>query len=217
MRSWKRRSCSSSLTLNQYLMRMMSDRMQHALELRAGAEELLHLLLGAEAHARARRRPGCTSCGRRGPSRRPPAGARRSAGSTTAVFSRSVGVGSATTRTTRGFSSSVMRLMAPPLPAASRPSKMTATLRPWLRTHSCSLTSSRWSLASSRSYVCLSSLPPSFSLSSLAIFPRFLRAWRCLLCWTVPHSTRVVSSPPWNGRGQRGAGRPEAGPAESSP
>src|SRR5215469_13080738 len=35
----------------------------------------------------------------------------------------SVGVARATTRQTRGFSGSVMRLMTPPLPAASRPSK----------------------------------------------------------------------------------------------
>ena len=44
--------------------------------------------------------------------------------------SRSVGVPSATIRTTRGFVFSVMRLIVPPLPAVSRPSKTTTTLRP---------------------------------------------------------------------------------------
>ena len=36
-------------------------------------------------------------------------------------FSRSVGAGSATTLNTLGLTLSVMRLMTPPLPAASRP------------------------------------------------------------------------------------------------
>ena len=49
------------------------------------------------------------------------------------VFSRSLGVPRATTRTTRGLSRSVIRLMTPPLPAASRPSKMTTTFRPCWR------------------------------------------------------------------------------------
>ena len=44
------------------------------------------------------------------------------------IFSRSFGAGSATTRQTRGLSRCVMRLIAPPLPAASRPSKITTTL-----------------------------------------------------------------------------------------
>src|SRR5436190_19449124 len=46
-----------------------------------------------------------------------------------------------------------MRLMVPPLPAASRPSKTTHILMPSLRTHSCSFTSSRCSGSSSRRYV----------------------------------------------------------------
>ena len=38
-------------------------------------------------------------------------------------LSRSVGAGSATTRNTRGLTRSVIRLIVPPLPAVSRPSK----------------------------------------------------------------------------------------------
>ena len=59
------------------------------------------------------------------------------------VFSFSVGVGNAATRTTRGFVRSTIRLIVPPLPAASRPSKITQSLRPSWRTQSWSLTSSR--------------------------------------------------------------------------
>ena len=57
---------------------------QHALELGHGAEELLDLVVACRSPSRARRRRGCTSCGRTARSRRPPADAARSAGSTTA-------------------------------------------------------------------------------------------------------------------------------------
>ena len=57
-------------------------------------------------------------------------------------FSRSVGAGSATIRNTRGLTRSVMRLMVPPLPAVSRPSKTMQTLAPVAFTHSCRATSS---------------------------------------------------------------------------
>src|SRR6476660_9271318 len=42
-----------------------------------------------------------------------------------------------TTRKTRGLTRSVIALMVPPLPAASRPSKMMMTRRPFCLTHSC--------------------------------------------------------------------------------
>src|SRR6516164_4116215 len=48
-----------------------------------------------------------------------------------------------------GFSGSVMRLMTPPLPAASRPSKMTHILRRLCLTYSCNLISSTWRFMSS--------------------------------------------------------------------
>src|SRR6476469_6023145 len=44
-----------------------------------------------------------------------------------------------------------MRLITPPFPAASRPSKITTTLSPVARTYSCMITSSRWSFRSSSS------------------------------------------------------------------
>ena len=50
-------------------------------------------------------------------------------------------------RTTRGLVRSTMRLMVPPFPAASRPSKRTQMRKSVWTTHSCSLTSSRCSLA----------------------------------------------------------------------
>ena len=57
--------------------------------------------------------------------------------------------GSATMRATRGLRCSVIRLIAPPLPAASRPSKTTTTRSPAMRTHSCIFTSSACSRSSS--------------------------------------------------------------------
>src|SRR5271157_872768 len=79
--------------------------------------------------------------------------------------SRSVGVGKAITRKTRGLTRSVIALIVPPLPAPSRPSNRMQTFRPLCRTHSCNFTSSTWSLLSSRSY----SLPLSSLRSAAAV------------------------------------------------
>src|SRR5262249_50363878 len=103
----------------------------------------------------------------------------------------------------RGLRLWVMRLIAPPLPAASRPSKITTTLRPSSRTHSCSLISSNCRRTNSSMYLYLargffgglpspttrqrcsistpsltlrSNSPPSFASSSLR---RDLRAMAC--------------------------------------
>src|SRR5207344_1768316 len=57
-------------------------------------------------------------------------------------FSRSDGAGRATTRNTLGLTLSVIRLMVPPLPAVSRPSKTMQTFAPVAFTHSCMATSS---------------------------------------------------------------------------
>ena len=65
------------------------------------------------------------------------------------VVCRSVGFGSATCRVMRGFMCSVIRLIAPPLPAASRPSKITTRRIPVAATHSSIFTSSSWSRESS--------------------------------------------------------------------
>jgi len=58
------------------------------------------------------------------------------------VCSRSVGAGSAAIRATRGLRYWVTRLIEPPLPAASRPSKITTIRAPDSRVHPCSFTSS---------------------------------------------------------------------------
>jgi hypothetical protein len=58
------------------------------------------------------------------------------------VCSFSVGFSRATTRAPRGFRFSVNRLIVPPLPAASRPSKTTMSRPPDSLIHRCSLSSS---------------------------------------------------------------------------
>src|SRR5215468_11778737 len=68
------------------------------------------------------------------------------------VFCRSDGEGRATTRNTRGLTFSVSALMVPPLPAASRPSKMMITFSFSALTHSCRWQSSSCSLRNSFSY-----------------------------------------------------------------
>src|SRR5262245_8764669 len=83
------------------------------------------------------------------------------------LFSRSDGAGSATRRNTRGLTRSVMALMVPPFPAASRPSKTMMTFAPFALTHSCSTQSSACSLSSSFAYA----LPESFSLPSFFSLP----------------------------------------------
>src|SRR6516162_7348466 len=88
-------------------------------------------------------------------------------------FSRSEGAGSATSLKTRGLTRSVMALMVPPLPAASRPSKTIMTRRPFFFTHSCRLQSSVWSLRNSFMYALFLSLDLllPFFFSSFAMFP----------------------------------------------
>ena len=55
------------------------------------------------------------------------------------------GAGSATTRKTRGLTRSVRRLIIPPLPAASRPSKMMTMRAPLAFTQAC-----RWAISTCR-------------------------------------------------------------------
>ena len=105
---------------------------EHPLELRARAHELLVLLVGAEAH-------DALDAGAVVPAAVEQdhlAGGgqmrRRSAGSTTASSRARSACPSATVRHQRGFRRSVIRLITPPLPAASRPSKITTTRWPGL-------------------------------------------------------------------------------------
>src|SRR5690606_26527735 len=91
------------------------------------------------------------------------------------------GVPRATILAMRGFMFSVIRLITPPLPAASRPSKMTTILSPCCLTHSCSLTSSICSLPSSSRYSLFDILVLvfSFSFTSLPLpdFPILRLHW----------------------------------------
>ena len=85
-------------------------------------------------------------------------------------FSRSVGVGSATTRNTRGLTRSTIRLIVPPLPAVSRPSNTTQIFAPLAFTHSCIATSSPCSFASSASYSLRRSFAPGSSSAPCLFF-----------------------------------------------
>src|ERR1700728_959012 len=76
---------------------------------------------------------------------------------------RSVGLGSAAICATREFRSCVPRLIVPPLPAASRPSKMITIRAPAVRIHSWTLTSSPCSRYSSALYAFLGSFSGSVS------------------------------------------------------
>src|SRR5512140_2277680 len=98
------------------------------------------------------------------------------------VFSRSEGAGRATRRKTRGLTRSVMALIVPPLPAASRPSKTIMTRSPLNFTHSWSLHSSPWSLRSSFVYflVFIFFTPLGFEfllITFLSSWPRNRREW----------------------------------------
>ncbi len=150
MRFSKRRSCSSSLTENQYLMRMSPSSMRRRSKI---------------GHWRRNR---WYSCGvqkprtRSTPARLYQLRSKRAispaAGSSSMyrwkyhwVCCRSVGLGSATTRVVRGFMCSVIRLMTPPLPAASLPSNTTTMRAPVAPTHSSIFTSSSCNRSSSAS------------------------------------------------------------------
>src|SRR6266511_645869 len=154
-RRWKRRSCSSSLTENQYLIRMIPERI--SMFSNCGQERKNSSTSSSVQKPITRSTPARLYQLRSNSTISP------AAGSWAAyrwkyhwLRSRSVGVPSATTRQIRGFRLSVIRLMVPPLPAASRPSNSTTTRSPACLVHSWSLTSSTWSPASSRAY----SFPP---------------------------------------------------------
>ncbi len=68
------------------------------------------------------------------------------------VFSRSDGAGKATRRKIRGLTRSVIALIVPPFPAASRPSKTMMTFIPLACTQLCSVHSLACRRSSSFSY-----------------------------------------------------------------
>src|SRR5580692_5113380 len=128
IRPWKRRSCSSSLTENQYLTRVKPERISIC-------SNSGQLRKNSWYSASVQKPITCST-----PARLYQLRSKRTispAEGNSATYrwkyhcprSRSVGDARATTRQTRGLSGSVMRLMTPPLPAASRPSKTTHILR----------------------------------------------------------------------------------------
>ena len=100
----------------------------------------------------ARRRRGCTSCGRRSRLRPRPGSAACSAARTSGSSRARSAPATRPRERSRGLTRSVIALIVPPLPAPSRPSNTMQTLRPFATTHSCSLTSSPWSRSSSSRY-----------------------------------------------------------------
>ena len=157
MRPRKRLSCSSSLTDSQYLTRMIPERTSMR-------SNWGHVRMKSSYSSSEQNPMTCSTPARlyqlRSKSTISPADGRWAAyrWKYHCVRSRSVGARRATTRTTRGLSVAVMRLMTPPLPAVSRPSKMATTRRPLYLTHSSSSTSSAWSLRSCFSYSFLPSV-----------------------------------------------------------
>src|SRR6478609_8951815 len=117
--------------------------------------------------------------------------------------SRLPGLGSATTRTCRGLRCSVIRLIAPPLPAASRPSKMTRTRVPVSATQRCISTSSICRRSSSSLYSFLGTRCPELPLLFFAMaFPsRYSTVGGSLSAVTVPFpATPVLSTSAQNVR-----------------
>ena len=130
MRLSSRRVCSSGLTSSQYLRRRMPGFDHRLLERRAPASRKRAVCSGVQKpitfstparlyqlRSKMTTSPAAGKCGTK-------------RCMYICDFSRSVGAGSATTRNTRGLTRSVIRLIVPPLPAVSRPSKTTQTFAP---------------------------------------------------------------------------------------
>src|SRR5215216_791694 len=204
MRRWNRRSCSASETENQYLTRMIPERSS----IRSNSGQ-------------ARRNSWYSSSVQKPMTRSTPARLYQLRSNRTIspaagrwatyrwkyhwVRSRSVGAARATTRQMRGLRLSVIRLIVPPLPAASRPSKITTTLSPACLIHSWSLISSSWRRASSSSYGFFFILVVDDSSASMAsrgladlslAMGTSSRTWR--YCRPAM-GTRVVEDPPLGG------------------
>jgi len=121
IRSWKRRSCSTSLTENQYLMRMIPERNEHSLELGRGLEEVRVFLVRAEAHDVLDAGPVVPAA----VEEHPFAGGWELGHVALEVPLRRLTFGRYAERADAAdarVQGSVMRLITPPLPAASRPS-----------------------------------------------------------------------------------------------
>ena len=152
MRLSSRRVCSSGLTSSQYLMSMDARVDDRPLDGGDHLQEAGRSAPGCRSPSPARRRRGCTSCGRRSRPRRPRGSARCSAARTSATSRARSGRAGRRRGTIRGLTRSVIRLIVPPLPAVSRPSNTMMIFAPVALTHSCIATSSPWSTRISASY-----------------------------------------------------------------
>src|SRR4029450_13582706 len=151
VRRWNRSSCSASETENQYLIRTIPER--RSMRSNSGQERRNSWYSSSVQKPITRSTPARLYQLRSNRTISPAAGRWvTERWKYHWVRSRSVGAARATTRQIRGFRLSVIRLIVPPLPAASRPSKITTTRSPACLIHSWSLISSSWSRASSSSY-----------------------------------------------------------------
>ena len=134
-RAWKRRSCSSSLTENQYLISMIPER--RSIRSNSGQERMNSSYSRSVQNPITRSTPARLYQERSKRTISPAAGgAARSAGSTTASSRARSAPRARRHGRPVGFVRSAMRLITPPLPAASRPSKITTILRPFALTYS---------------------------------------------------------------------------------
>src|ERR1043166_10225321 len=121
-------------------------------------------------------------------------------------FSRSEGAGSATSRKTRGLTRSVIALIVPPLPAASRPSKTMIARSPLYLTHSWSLHSSPCSLRSSLAYFLFFIFFSPFSRCSLLIIASLVKRGLSLPPLPDGHGAGGGPAPPPHLSARWGAG-----------
>src|SRR4029453_1247834 len=135
IRSWNLRSCSSSLTENQYLIKMIPERM--SIRSNSGQDRRNSRYSSSVQNPITRSTPARLYQLRSNRTISPPAGRWGTyRWKYHSDFSRSVGVPRATTRETLGLSGSVIRLIVPPFPAASRPSNRMHTRKPLALIHS---------------------------------------------------------------------------------
>ena len=135
MRASNRRVCSSGLTSSQYFTSMMPES-TIAFSTAGTSRRSAPPRPRCKNPSRARRRRGCTSCGRRS---RPPGGGQMR-NIALHVHLRLLALGRRGKRHDAehaGLTRSVIALIVPPLPAPSRPSKTMQTFAPVLFTHSC--------------------------------------------------------------------------------
>ena len=148
---WNCFSCISRPISSQNLKRMIPSSTSIFSKPGACLEEHGAVAPACRSPSPARRRRDCTRSGRRARFRRPSAAARHSAGNTIARARPRSASAARPARAVRGLRYWRRTKIAPPLPAASRPSKTSTTRLPVSPMCCCSLTSSICSSSSSSS------------------------------------------------------------------